>query len=442
MSTCEPLEGNADFYGLGIRIGIYLQWGSAWLSLLLDPESAQSVLDANSASLFAVAIATIIAARRNAPAIEMYIMLQILLGFPVTTLSLFGFRLWLMNPRHLGKLRSELSRLWREDSDRRERRSDEVRQRRENRRQGLQQRSAQRRASIPNFRWHWILDKLDLVFPLPQPEPQPDRWLNFAIFMLWNFLTLWYPQPFFQLFYIIWHLPVLLPLRFISSLKFPGLSWAGVLWRAMIVALLMGYNLAYWFGESGHSVQEPPSSGCGPPNVFMFTMQPLEGVIVTIARVAAVTIAVIVGPPALSLLMLTLRVIMYGLLFLYRDVYFLVTSHNPRLFKDALDRINRVLGFGTLRVTEILESYSLVLPLVTMTGLNAGANLEKSMLDLLEFMSAHGVDNSIRFSDVIKVGVSLGMGKPVKRQTRAGDSEPRVSRAQTMLSGWGATDSK
>lgn len=100
-TTCEPLEGNADFYGLGIRLGIYLQWASAWLSLLLDPESAQGVLDASSVSVFAVVIATIVASRQNAPAIELYIMLQILVGFSATTLSTFGVRIWLMNPARL-----------------------------------------------------------------------------------------------------------------------------------------------------------------------------------------------------------------------------------------------------------------------------------------------------------------------------------------------------
>jgi hypothetical protein len=93
MSTCEPLQGNPDFYGLGIRIGVYLQWTSAWLTLLLDPESAQAVLDTNSILVFAVTIATIIALRREAEYIELYIMLQMLIGFPITTFSSFGIRI-------------------------------------------------------------------------------------------------------------------------------------------------------------------------------------------------------------------------------------------------------------------------------------------------------------------------------------------------------------
>jgi hypothetical protein len=295
MSTCESLTGNADFYGLGIRIGIYLQWGSAWLSLLLDPESARGVLDANSVSLFAVAIATIIAARRNAPAIEMYIMLQILLGFPVTTLSSFGFWLWLMSPRRLDKLCSEVSRLWREAREKRkeaarqrEQRNGEARQKREDRRQDLQRRSEQRRASTRNSRWwNWVLDRLDQwdldlprfrsqPAPLPQPGPQlqsgPQPRLPRSLILIFIFLE-WITSPpsgssIVQVLYIM---PAALPLRFHTSLKFSGLSWSGVLWRATTVALVMTYNVVYWFDEGGHGVQEQPSPGCGPPTVFMFS---------------------------------------------------------------------------------------------------------------------------------------------------------------------------
>ncbi|KAK1767226.1 hypothetical protein QBC33DRAFT_515387 [Phialemonium atrogriseum] len=480
MSTCKSLEGNSDFYGLGIRIGIYLQWGSAWLSLLLDPESAQGVLDANSVSLFAVAIATVIAASRDAPAIEMYIMLQILLGFPVTTLSSFGFRLWLMSPRRLDKLRSEMSRLWREHCEKRreaarqrEQRKGEARQRREHRRQELQRRRDQRRVDANRSAFeNWLSDVRDAVLmpqegwdsweereeeprrerqqrhellqqrrPQQRASAQNPRWWNWVLEGAVVISRMAFPTSVpsditVHVLYILWHLPVLLPVRLLSSLKFPGLSWSGVLWRSTTVALLMGYNLAYWFDEGGHGVQEPPSPGCGPPTVFMFSMQPLGGPIVTLGRVAAVIISVIVGIPTFVLLILTLRIFVYALLFLYRDAYFFVTSGDPQSFKDILDRVNNVLGHRTLAVTQTLESYSSILPFVTITGLQTMAGMERSLLDLLEFMSAYGDDSSIRFSDVIKVGVSLGMGKPVKRQSQARDSEPSVSRAQTMSAGW------
>ncbi|KAB5528056.1 hypothetical protein GE09DRAFT_1207438 [Coniochaeta sp. 2T2.1] len=453
MATCEPLEGNSDFYGIGIRIGIYLQWWSAWLSLLLDPESAQSVLDANSVSLFAVTIATIIAARRNAPAIEMYIMLQILLGFPVTTLSSFGLRLWLMSPRRLDKLTDELSRLWRED---REKRKLVARQREEQddqRRQELQRRRDQRRTNTHNGKVvNWMLDWLDVFAPPRQLRPEPDaqqrpqlgpqpqppkRSFMDGVQSAWIAMeSTTASSNLLGMIYLLWHLPVVLPLRVLSSLKFHGLSWSGVQWRTTTVALVTGYNLAYWFDAGQHGVKQPPSPGCGPPAVFMFSVQLLTGPIITLGRISAVIIAVIVGPPTFTLLMLALRVFLYAIIFIARDVYFQVTSDDPQSFKTILDRVNGVLSHKTLRVTTLLEIYSPMLPLMNITAVQSVVGMERSLLDLLEFMSSYGADNSIRFSDVIKVGVSLGMGRPVKRQSEAKENEPHISRAQTMPLGW------
>ena len=82
MDTCTPFEGNSDLYGLGIRLGVYLQWISAWISLLLDPNSAQSIYDTNSVFVFAIMVASLIAAQQGTAAIEVYIMLQFRLMSP------------------------------------------------------------------------------------------------------------------------------------------------------------------------------------------------------------------------------------------------------------------------------------------------------------------------------------------------------------------------
>ncbi|KAI0884986.1 uncharacterized protein GGS22DRAFT_136864 [Annulohypoxylon maeteangense] len=112
--NCELIEGNPDFYGLGIRIGVYLQWITAWVSLLVDPLSAQSVYDVNSVFVFAILVATMIATFANSPTIqpiETYIMLQFCLGFFVTTLSTFGLRLHLLRPSSVAELLRNLDRL-------------------------------------------------------------------------------------------------------------------------------------------------------------------------------------------------------------------------------------------------------------------------------------------------------------------------------------------
>lgn len=475
MATCEPLQGNADFYGLGIRIGIYLQWGSAWLSMLLDPESAQGVLDANSVSLFAVAIATIIAAARNAAAIEMYIMLQILLGFPVTTLSSFGVRLWLMSPRRLDKLRSRVTMLWRQDREKRreaaeiwdqtqqelQERPDEedvsdaqnpdldgpdensmtprlTREALEALRQALRERKARRRSDYTQYTMQMeaFLDWGDVValpfwFPSFLSNPRPQLYVAWVSLFYARTLAIipsvGFPIDIYGTLYALWHFPVTLPLRFLSSLKFPGLSWSGVLWRTTAVAILMAYNLAYWFDSNGHGVQEPPDPGCGPPTVFMFSIQTLQEPITTLGRVAAVMIAVAVGPPTFVLVMLTIRIIFYGVLYLYRDVYFLIAAVNPQSFQSILDRINDVQDQHPLA----LVMFEALPPIMQSSS--------RTLVDLLGFMSSYNTDN-IRFSDVIKVGVSLGLGRPVKRQSENQNrgGQALLSRAQTIPVGWRA----
>ncbi|KAI1090114.1 hypothetical protein F5B19DRAFT_336883 [Rostrohypoxylon terebratum] len=113
---CEAIEGNPDFYGLGIRIGVYLQWTTAWVSLLVDPLSAQSVYDVNSVFVFAILVATMIATFANNPTIEpveTYIMLQFSLGFFLTTLSTFGLRLHLLRPSSVAQFLHHLNALGR-----------------------------------------------------------------------------------------------------------------------------------------------------------------------------------------------------------------------------------------------------------------------------------------------------------------------------------------
>lgn len=437
MSTCEPLQGNSDFYGLGIRIGIYLQWGSSWLSMLLDPESAQGVLDANSIFVFAVVIATIIAATNNAPAIEMYIMLQILLGFPITSLSAFGIRIWLMSPRRLDSLRTRITQRWREDREKRrqvQQQNDErQRQRIEARNEAFEewQRERVRRRAGRNLPWwlNWafeaveVLDFTRFTFPRLPDAGVPGGTRQDLASQL---------PPELQGLYVLWHFPVQLPLKIFSPLKFPSLSWSGVVWRTTIITLIIGYNLAYWFDENGHGVFEPPTSGCGPPVVFLFSKkQLLHGAIISLGRAVAVIAVVVVGPPAFTLLMLTLRIHVYAVLFLYRDVYFyFASSPMGQTLQTALDRVNQVLQHKAVPILQSLEAYTGYLPATAITT----TAVMTSSLDLFEFMTTFKADN-IRFSDVIKVGVSLGLGKAV-RQDPVQQGQRSMSRAETMLTGW------
>ncbi|KAJ5157230.1 uncharacterized protein N7482_008330 [Penicillium canariense] len=305
MNTCTSFDGNSDLYGLGIRIGVYLQWISTWISLLLDPESAQTTYDINSVFVFAILVATIIAAQQGAVLIEIYLMLQFMLGSFVTTLSTLGIQ----------KL---TTRTWKS----------------------------------------WVRE-------------------------------LWVGSP-----------PIIMPLKIslkgLSTWKAPGLSWSGVIWRLIIAALVASYNLAFWFDSVGNGAQQPPRQGCGPPYIFLFSKQRLEGTVFVLCRVAAIVIAVIIFPATLLLLHLMIELWWYTCLFLYRDFLYLLSPIPQQAFQSALDRIN---------------------PLLEQQGIPVLATPK---------------DKAIRFSDVIKVCVSLGTGKVTKNETETTFPMDSVG----LMSGW------
>src|SRR6266700_2219576 len=91
---CPGFSGNSDFYGLGIRLGVYLQLVSAWISNSLNPRTAGDNHNANSIFVFAIVVAIIHAVNTSAiRPIEAWIMIQTCFAFYFTTLSLFGLRL-------------------------------------------------------------------------------------------------------------------------------------------------------------------------------------------------------------------------------------------------------------------------------------------------------------------------------------------------------------
>jgi len=107
--ACGTFQGNSDLYGLGIRLGVYLQWISSWFVQMLNPNGIMVTHDANSIFVLAVLIAMISAtARHDIKPIESYIMLLICFGYFFTILSLFGVRVQFANPKDLSKLLSRL----------------------------------------------------------------------------------------------------------------------------------------------------------------------------------------------------------------------------------------------------------------------------------------------------------------------------------------------
>jgi hypothetical protein len=102
---CPEFEGSEAFYGLGIRIGIYLQWFSTWLTNSLNPMGAAANHEANSILLLAILTAVaVVASQDNIQPVEVYIMLLLGSGFAFTVLSSsMGIRLYFLQPSSLAR---------------------------------------------------------------------------------------------------------------------------------------------------------------------------------------------------------------------------------------------------------------------------------------------------------------------------------------------------
>ncbi|CZR63799.1 uncharacterized protein PAC_13696 [Phialocephala subalpina] len=92
-TQCQGFDGNSDFYGLGIRIGVYLQWFSGLLANSFHAESIHDILSTNTIFLLALFIALAIStAKDTIHASEVFILLQFYFGFLFTVSSTYGLR--------------------------------------------------------------------------------------------------------------------------------------------------------------------------------------------------------------------------------------------------------------------------------------------------------------------------------------------------------------
>ncbi|KAJ5371661.1 hypothetical protein N7517_003667 [Penicillium concentricum] len=313
-------------------------------------------------------VATIIAARVGTAAVEIHIMLQFMLGSFITTLSTVGVRLWLMSPDRLAKLEAKTT------------------------------------AALKSF---WDAEKSRLSHISEPSTPMSKGWWldiltqgELAVLIIWSRFS----SPTFTLQEqrVGSSKP---PLNILSALKPPELSWSGVSWRMGTAAVIAGYNLAFWFDNSGSGAQQPPREGCGPPYIFLFSKQQLAGPIVALCRATAVIIVIAVFPATLLLLHLTMQLWWYAGFFLYRDLLYFFNPAAPQAVHSALSRVNALLE------KQGIPFLSLV-PLPVLGSFAASI----TVTDVLGFLATPKGD-AIRFSDVIKVCVSLGTGKVTKNET-------------------------
>ncbi|KAI0384819.1 hypothetical protein F5Y04DRAFT_221738 [Hypomontagnella monticulosa] len=336
--SCDIIQGNPDFYGLGIRVGVYLQWISSWISLRVDPLSAQTVYDVNSVFVFAILVATMIASLDENPTIqpiETHIMLQFALGFFATTLSTFGIRLYFLRPNSTAALREQL------------------------------------KESIVVFR--------EIRASLPKPTSFKDH---------------------FKLASGRLSSPLKIPMRAFSPIKPYHLSWSGVMWRTTTLTMIAVMNVWLWFGP--HQNYRLPGQDCDPPFVFMFSKQQLSGSIVGFFKAVSILIAIIVFPPFTLLFQLTALLLQRMLMALYRDMLHYVLPEAPERLRQSLDRVNSILNKNQIRFP-MFDSFSTSVKPAIMPQF-------RGIFDFVEFISKPG-EETFRFSDMLKLMVSLGSGK-------------------------------
>jgi hypothetical protein len=233
-NPCPNIEGNSDFYGLGIRIGVYLQWFSSWISNSVNPSAAATNHDTNTIFLCAILIATAVAfADGSLQLVEKYILLLLSSGFFCTVLSFFGLRLRLLQPSSLKLFRKAL---WGK----------------------LASQSAQYDSFIDGMR---VNRKLD--------------WLQ--LFELWQSIS------------ILRHIA----LQPDSKFRHPALSWAGVIVRTSVGFFLAILSLmtCWWASPVATADRTVPCVTA----VYFFGPRDLSGGTFIFFRVASILLAVPIG---------------------------------------------------------------------------------------------------------------------------------------------------
>jgi hypothetical protein len=117
-STPEPLNCSSkfsgDYYGLGVRLGIYFTWLTSWLANTFVEEEIGGALDANSIFLLALLVSifkgTAVQGSDKLAYIDGLILMQLCGGYLFGILSLWGYRTKCYNSsgpkavRHYGRI--------------------------------------------------------------------------------------------------------------------------------------------------------------------------------------------------------------------------------------------------------------------------------------------------------------------------------------------------
>jgi hypothetical protein len=86
-------EGQTDFYGLGVRMGIYFTWLTSWIANNFIADEIAGSLDTNAVFLLAISVTVIYNSIHNQlRIIDALVLLQLCYGFLFGVMSLWGYR--------------------------------------------------------------------------------------------------------------------------------------------------------------------------------------------------------------------------------------------------------------------------------------------------------------------------------------------------------------
>lgn len=343
-ADCPGFEGNSDLYGLGIRIGVYLQWYSTWLCITVDPETSGETHTANALFIFAILVALLQAiSNQSINKIEAYLMLQICFGYLLTLLSVFGIRLQLLRPDRAQRITSTFLSLFN--------------RKRKDWRQSMTLLVRTMNDDLESATSIGMVPSMIKIFMLSGLRGQE----------------------------------VTLRLSELNSLKEGSLSWIGSFWRVSIATIIALTNVILVF-----NVIEPllPTDGlCGGNGfIFMFAKCQLSGSCLTFLRVVAVAVAVVFGLLAFIIVTTSHRLFLFLDALAASDIVLLFfntaipAKFHPQIlaYADKLRRIWRELfSLGGWNIGYLQLTISILSPLTYSMVLLCNAILEalKSMSD-------------------------------------------------------------
>lgn len=86
-------EGQSDFYGLGVRMGIYFTWLTSWIANNFIVNEISGSLDTNAVFLLAISVTVIYnSIHQQLRIIDALVLLQLCYGFLFGVMSLWGYR--------------------------------------------------------------------------------------------------------------------------------------------------------------------------------------------------------------------------------------------------------------------------------------------------------------------------------------------------------------